>query len=309
MIEKNGTSVLPSPRVEVSVIIATRNDASRVGLAIISVLQQSFLNFEIIVVNDASTDNTASVLDNYKNVDARIQIITNPMQLGRAGARNAGMLIARGEFIAVLDSDDIMFPERLAQQVNFMHQNPAVGILGSGAVFELDGNYYIAQPPCEPLALRNLLLSGQNNAIINSSLLARKSIFLENGGYQFSEYSPTYNEDYYTFKRLVSKTDFSNILMPLILVCTDGLTNPVVMKNKLREMHVYEWNTLKDGFSLKRLKRIIVRRLSLLIPDRIFMELYLYRIRSMRPYQEVEGIRALKMQIEEQRRVIEKAVF
>jgi glycosyltransferase involved in cell wall biosynthesis len=301
------TDIPPSQKVEVSVIIATRNDAYRVGLAIISVLQQSFRDFEIIVVNDASTDNTASVLEYYKNFDSRVCAITNPKQLGRAGARNIGISKARGEFIAVLDSDDIMFPERLAQQVSFMRQNPTVGILGSGAVFELTGNYYVAQPPCEPLALRNLLLSGQNNAIINSSLLARKSIFLENGGYQFSEYSPTYNEDYCTFKYLVSKTEFSNILGPLILVCTDGLTNPLIMKNKLREMHAYEWNTLKDNFSFRRLKRIIVRRLGLLIPGRIFMGLYLHRIRSMRPYQEVEDIRALKMRIEEQRRVIEKA--
>lgn len=306
---KGNPDIPPSPTVEVSVIIASRNDATRVGLAIVSVLQQSFRDFEIFVVNDASTDNTARVLEYYKNFDSRIYSITNPRQLGRAGARNVGISKAKGEFIAVLDSDDIMFPERLAQQVNFMRQNPAIGILGSGAVFELNGNYYLAQPPCEPLALRNLLFSGQNNAIINSSLLARKSIFLENGGYNFSAYSPTYNEDYYTFKCLVSKTDFSNIMEPLILVCTDGLTNPLVMKNKLREMHAYEWNTLKDDFSFRRLKRIIVRRLALLIPDRIFMGLYLHRIRSMCPYQEVENIRALKMQIEGQRRVIEKAGF
>jgi glycosyltransferase involved in cell wall biosynthesis len=296
---------IQSTNVVVSVIIATRNDADRVGLAIISVLQQSFPEFEIIVVNDASTDNTASILEWYKNIDSRIHIITNPGQLGRAGARNVGIRNASGEFIAVLDSDDIMFPDRLDRQVNFMHQNPTIGMLGTWAVFEVGEDFYLAQSPCESIVIRNRLESGQNNALINSSLLGRKSLFLSTGGYLFSAYSPTYNEDYYTFRSLVSKTEFANLSDPLVLVCTDGLINPRIMKCKLREMHAYEWHTLHDNISYSRIKRLILRRLMLLIPDRIFAALYQRRIRLMPSYVQLEVVKALKRQIDEQRTTIE----
>lgn len=303
---KNGKRCQQSPGVVVSVIVATRNDADRVGMAIISVLQQSFPEFEIIVVNDASTDNTASILECYKNIDSRIHIITNPRQLGRAGARNVGIRIASGEFIAVLDSDDVMFPERLDRQVNFMRQNPTVGMLGTWAVFEVGDDFYLAQSPCESIAIRNHLESGQNNSLINSSLLGRKSLLLSTGGYQFSVYSPTYNEDYYTFRSLVAKTEFANLSEPLVLVCTNGLLNPRIMKSKLREMHAYEWHTLHDNYSYGRIKRFILRRLMLLIPDRIFGALYHRRIRSMPAYEQLEVVKALKRRIEEQRIIIEK---
>ena len=297
---------IQSSSVVVSVIIATRNDAAQVGLAIISVLQQSFSEFEIIIVNDASTDNTASILECYRNIDSRIRIVTNPKQLGRAGARNEGIRNAGGEFIAILDSDDIMFPERLSLQVNFMHQNPTVGMLGTWAVFEIGEDFRLAQSPCESMVIRKLLESGQNNALINSSLLGRKSLFLSTGGYLFSAYSPTYNEDYYTFRNLVSKTTFANLPHPLVLVCTNGLINPRIMKCKLREMHAYELHTLAENFSYGRIKRLVLRRLMLLVPNRIFGALYQYRIRSMPSHGQLDVIKSLKGQLAKRRSLIEK---
>lgn len=295
-----------SPPITVSVVIATRNDAQRVGFAIVSVLNQTFSDFELIVVNDNSTDGTARVLERFREADSRISVITNTTQLGRAGARNAGILVARGEFIAVLDSDDMMFPERLSRQVEFMRDNSAVGILGTSAVFEMGGQYYDAHTPTEARVIRRYLSSGQNNAVLNSSILCRKSVLLSIGGYQSSVYSPIYNEDYITFRMLLSQTEFANLGDPLILVCTDGLVKPTVIKSKLREMNSYEVHTLDGPVSARRIVRLVARRLMLLLPDSFFGALYYHRLHAMPFSQHAETVRGLKRRIEEQKLTIER---
>jgi glycosyltransferase involved in cell wall biosynthesis len=296
----------------VSVVIATRNDAQRVGFAIVSVLNQTFSDFELIVVNDHSTDETARVLERFREADSRISVITNTKQLGRAGARNVGIMLARGEFIAVLDSDDMMFPERLSRQVEFMRGNIAVGILGSTGVWEVGGQYYDGQSsaigkylPTESPVIRRYLSTGLM-PILNSSILCRKSVLLSVGGYQSSIYSPIFNEDYITFRMLRSQTEFANLGDPLILVCTDGLVNPKVIRNKLREMNKYEVHTLHDSMSVRRILRLVVRGLMVWLPDSFLGALYYHRLNAWSFSRHAETARALKRRIETQKLAIER---
>jgi glycosyltransferase involved in cell wall biosynthesis len=306
--ESDANRARRSPPVTVSVVVATRNDAQRVGFAIVSVLNQTFSNFELIVVNDNSTDGTARVLERFREADSRISVITNTAQLGRAGARNVGIMAARGELIAVLDSDDMMFPERLNRQVEFMRGNSAVGILGTFAVFEVGGQYYDAHLPTKSAVIRRYLSSGQM-PILNSSILCRKSVLLSAGGYQSSVYSPTFNEDYITFRMLLPQTEFANLGDPLILVCTEGIVNPKVIRRKLRENNRYEMHTLRGSMSVRRILLLVVRGLMIWLPDSLLGALYYRRLRAWPVSHDAEAIRGFKLRIEDQKLNIERTGF
>jgi len=110
----------------VSVIIPTFNRASLIGRAIKSVLAQSYPNFEIIVVDNASSDNTAEVVSSI--VDARIKFIRHSVNKGPAASRNTGLNNSRGDFITFLDSDDEWLPEKLACQLDVFRKE-AVGLI------------------------------------------------------------------------------------------------------------------------------------------------------------------------------------
>ena len=105
----------------VSVIIPTFNRASKVARAIASVLSQTISDYEIIVVNDGSTDRTSSALTSF---GSHIRVITHPQQLGVSAARNTGVKSTTSPFIAFLDSDDYWLPEKLAVQISFFLEHP-----------------------------------------------------------------------------------------------------------------------------------------------------------------------------------------
>lgn len=106
---------------EVSVIIPTFNRAQKVLRAISSVLSQTFNDFEVIVIDDGSIDDTADVLAEFKD---RIIVIRHPENLGVSAARNSGINASRSAFISFLDSDDYWLPEKLEVQVGYFRENP-----------------------------------------------------------------------------------------------------------------------------------------------------------------------------------------
>ncbi|MFL6515024.1 MAG: glycosyltransferase family 2 protein [Chthoniobacterales bacterium] len=113
----------------VSVIINFFNGEVFLPLAVDSILQQSFSDFELIIVDDASTDRTREQLESIK--DPRVRVIRNDQNLGPGGARNVGIDAAGGVFCAFLDHDDVALPFRLHRQVTFLQSNPSVGLVGS----------------------------------------------------------------------------------------------------------------------------------------------------------------------------------
>ena len=114
--------------IAVSVIIPTYNRAALLPRAIDSILNQTFQNFEIVIIDDASTDNTAQILKEYKKKSNKIKVITHEKNQGVAQARNTGNQHARGKYIALLDSDDYALPNFLETAVSFMEENPSVTI-------------------------------------------------------------------------------------------------------------------------------------------------------------------------------------
>ncbi|MFQ3577180.1 MAG: glycosyltransferase [Cytophagales bacterium] len=116
-----------SPRV--SVVLPVYNAEKYVSEAIYSILNQTFIDFELIILEDASTDNSLSVIQNFK--DDRIILIKNEQNKGLVYNLNEGIRLASGEFIARMDADDIAMPERFKKQVKFLDENPDVDVLGT----------------------------------------------------------------------------------------------------------------------------------------------------------------------------------
>ena len=122
----------------VSVVMPVYNGEKFVSRAIGSILNQTFRDFEFVIIDDGSTDGTAEILDKFASNHDRITLITSDSNLGIVKSLNIGLDAARGEYIARIDADAESLPERLAMQVEFMDQNPDVGILGTGYRVEYD---------------------------------------------------------------------------------------------------------------------------------------------------------------------------
>lgn len=107
----------------VSVIMPARNAGKFLVEAIDSILGQTYKNFELIIINDASRDETSRILSMYKRKDKRIKLITNKSRLGVSRSASLGIIKAKGAFIARMDADDIAYPTRLEKQVKFLLGN------------------------------------------------------------------------------------------------------------------------------------------------------------------------------------------
>lgn len=117
----------------VSVIMPVYNVEKYIGEAIESVLNQTYQNFELIIIDDCTPDSSMEIARSY--ADPRIVLCKNPVNLGLAQARNTGIRASKGDYIAMLDSDDISTPDRLAKQVAYLESHPAIGICGTGYRF------------------------------------------------------------------------------------------------------------------------------------------------------------------------------
>jgi glycosyltransferase involved in cell wall biosynthesis len=123
---------LASPKV--SIIMATYNSEKFIKKTLGSFQKDNFGDFEIIVVNDASTDNTKKIVEEISKKDGRIRLINLEKNLGSANARNTGIKLATGEYVGYFDSDDIHLPGRFEKQIGFLEENPDVGFVYSDQI-------------------------------------------------------------------------------------------------------------------------------------------------------------------------------
>jgi glycosyltransferase involved in cell wall biosynthesis len=189
----------------VSVTMCVFNGEAFVGQAIESILGQTFADLELIVVDDGSTDGTAAVLAGYS--DPRLQVLSKP-HLGIPKARNHALSQARGEFIAVLDADDMAHPTRLAHQVDYLCQHPPIVVLGSGYLqVDLMRNRTLEiMPPRTNDAIRRAMVTG--NPICHSSAMIRRSA-LDRAGHYSESFS--FSEDYELWSRLAQVGELCNL--------------------------------------------------------------------------------------------------
>ncbi|HEX8963121.1 MAG TPA: glycosyltransferase family A protein [Rhodocyclaceae bacterium] len=182
----------------VSVIVPIYGVEDYVGDAIRSVLGQSWPHFELIAVDDASTDRSFAVVESFD--DARIRPVRLSRNRGLAGARNAGIEAARGDFIALLDGDDIMDPTRLERQLAFMRRHPDVALCGGWArTFgpATDSPRRLAPVLIDPRAVNASLVFA--NVFCASSLMVRRAAVPAEG------FRTRYAEDYDFLVRVAAR--------------------------------------------------------------------------------------------------------
>ena len=166
----------------VSIIIPTYNREQLIARSIKSVLNQTYQDFEIIIVDDASTDNTEEVISNFN--DKRIRYIRHEKNKGAAAARNTGIRAARCDYIAYQDSDDEWLPEKLARQMELLEDaSPQVGVIYTG--FWKTENHRRTYIPFSWVSQKNgdihkELLKG--NFIGSPVVLTKKECFRQGGG-------------------------------------------------------------------------------------------------------------------------------
>lgn len=200
----------------VSVIIPVFNGEKYISQAINSVLQQTYSHFEIIVINDGSTDLTGEILSKEQSKDLRIKVLDQINQ-GSAAARNKGIDMAQGKYIVLLDADDLMLTERIEKQMQFLKTNPQLAAVSCLAYYINDRNEIIGRNYSDlntPEVARQYLKAGKIIFCLQSGVLIKKEVMTELGGYR-NDF--LYGQDTELWNRLVEH-GFSLVVMPDILV-------------------------------------------------------------------------------------------
>ena len=198
---------------KVSIIIITHNRATFLLQAVGSVLRQTFTDFEVIIVDDASEDNTAQVVDGLR--DKRIRYIQHEVNKGEAGARNTGVLNSTGEYVAFLDDDDEWFPGKLRMQVDMLENcPPETGGVYTGIQFtEKTSGKALKSKVRDERGNIYLALSAGNVIGTPSSILLRKACFDRVG--LFDE-GVGYPVDYDMWIRIAKEFHFEVIAKPMV---------------------------------------------------------------------------------------------
>lgn len=202
---------LEIPRV--SVVLPVKNGQQFVGEAISSVLCQTFKDFELLVIDDGSSDETLSICASFE--DSRIRIISNDKTPGIVGALNLGIGLARGEYIARIDSDDLAEPQRFQIQVDVLEKCNETGLVGSW-VRCFGHSRKLIKFPVESPDLRLQLLF--RNPLSHPSVMYRSNWSQGRKGYYDPEFE--FAEDYEMWTRISSRWDIVNIPRVLTLYRT-----------------------------------------------------------------------------------------
>ena len=191
----------------ISVIMPVYKGERFLREAIDSILNQTFTDFEFIIINDGSTDGTLEIIQSYS--DKRIRLVNNESNQGIVACLNHGIELAQGEYIARMDADDISLPERFEKQIRFLEENPDVGVCGTWRK-NIDANGDIigerTHPKEDYLIKWKLFLN--TNPISHPTILMRADLVKSVGGYNEKF---KHCEDYDLWRRLIYKTKIYNI--------------------------------------------------------------------------------------------------
>lgn len=261
----------------VSVIMPSYNAQDYISEAIKSILAQTYEKFELIIINDASTDRTLQIIKRFK--DRRIKVITLTKNLNGGGdsCANIGIEKARGKYIARMDADDIALPTRLERQVEFLEENKSVFLVGSQAqVIDKNGNYIGEKE--EPKTVTDIYNAYFTfHPLIHPTCMFRRKIGKKTFSYKI-RYSA--NNDYYTFFSLICKGFiFANLDETLLKLRVHGKNDTFV---NIKEKFL---NTLKIRLKMVMFhgyrpspKSVIINFVQaatiLLLPESILIPLY-----------------------------------
>lgn len=232
--------------------MAAYNAAKYIAASIESVLKQTYPHFELLIVDDGSTDSTIKIVQRFD--DPRIRLLRNESNKGLPFTRNVALKEAKGEFMAVLDSDDIAFPNRLETQLKYFLNRGGLAVLGGQAYVinnqgQRTGEEMI--PTCGSDKLRAGLLL--YNSFVHSTVMIRMSALQEIGGYP----NHAVAQDYALFSRIALKYEVDNI------------------PEYLGEYRVHDSNITdqKRHLAEKQLRAILLYQLNQLLPRTAHIDL------------------------------------
>lgn len=237
---------------KVSVIIPTYNRANFIGETIQSVLDQTFQDFEIIVVDDGSTDNTKEIIESFIKKSGKIKYLYEKNSGTCAAPRNVGFYNSTGKYLCFLDSDDLWLPEKLQKQIDFFKNsgNEKLGFIDCGTLIinehgkEIKNNYNF--PKYQGNVYKDFLK--YNFVLSPGSVLIKRSV-LENIGL-FDENLPS-AEDWELWIRISKKYEFASLKEPLFKyrVHINNLTSAVA-KRGAESLGIYVFQKYKEEFRI-----------------------------------------------------------
>ncbi|PWW82344.1 glycosyl transferase [Prosthecochloris marina] len=194
---------------KVTVLMPVFNGETYLRGAIESILGQTFSDYEFLIVDDGSTDKSLEIIASYE--DPRIRLHANGSNRGTVHALNTGLELAKGEYIARMDCDDISLPHRLEQQVRFMDAHPHIGVCGSG-MRHIKGDKLrnFRYQPTSDQELKITLLF--NTCFFHPTVIMKKTVL---NGALYPD-NLIYTQDYNLWTHLAVKTDFANLRQSLL---------------------------------------------------------------------------------------------
>jgi GT2 family glycosyltransferase len=215
----------------VSVVMVVCNVERFLAQSIESILGQTFRNFEFIILDYGSTDDSKAIVSRYAAKDGRIKLRETP-HCGLAEARNTVSFLAQGRYIAVMDADDVSMPDRLQWESTFMEGHPEIGVVG-GAIQWIDGTgkaLRVDSRPTHDEEIKKVLLD--HYPFCHSSLLMRRDAFVRAGGYR-AAFAPA--EDYDLALRMSEHCKCAN-LEQVVLGYRIHATQLSIQKGKLQSL-------------------------------------------------------------------------
>lgn len=183
---------------KISVLMSIYNNEKTVDASIRSIVEQTFKDWELILIDDASTDGSLQRLEHWRQQDNRIQLFSNSENMGLAASLNKAFEKSAGAYVARMDGDDISFPDRLQKQLEFMETHPQYAVLSAACVlFDEQGHW--GQRINKPEPNKKDFLWGSQ--FLHPACMIRREALLKAGGYRVSR-ETLRTEDYDLFMRL-----------------------------------------------------------------------------------------------------------
>jgi len=251
---------------DLSVVMPVYNQPETLESAITSLLTQSFSDFELMIIDDHSTDETIPILNRFKRQDKRVKIITNRRHLGLTKSLNLGIKAVKTKLIARMDADDIALPKRLEKQRQYLLTHPKIGLLGTAAkLIDTAGQSAgVRILPVDSQGIRRQILSFC--PFIHPTWMLPRKVWLELNGY--NEAFP-FAQDYELALRIAAKYPTANLAETLLMY---RVNNPAAISLKQLKQHEKlaikaRWLALtRYGYSWNESWRIIKPALSFLVP-------------------------------------------
>lgn len=260
----------------VSVLMPAYNAEKYIGQAIESILAQTFIDFELVIIDDASTDSTWELIRKYQKLDKRIIALKNKENLKLSHTLNLGIEKSIGRYIARMDADDWSYPDRLEKQYKFLEKNKNVGILGGTMEIMKENGRYLGKRsyPKNDKSIRNNIF--WFSPFSHPLIMIRRSV-LE----KIELYNPIFNpaEDYELYFRIGAISKFANLDDTLLKyrVIEKSMTTGSTKKMELQTIKIRNMYANTKGYNMSTLQKMYnsFHYLSLyIIPSKLKMYIF-----------------------------------